>query len=65
MAYKFRVRQTVNEYTHIDDEYRKVEVEQDFECSTFDDLQSIILTLVDYSIKDVKVEIHKEVIEDV
>lgn len=65
MAYRFKVKQIVNGYMLIDGEYRKVDAEQNFECSTFDDLNDIILTLVDYSIKDVKVEIHKEVIEDV
>ena len=63
MKYRFRVTQKVCGYTPITEEYKRIEVDQNFECETFDDLKDIILTLVDYSTKDVKLEIHKEVIE--
>ena len=64
--YKFRVTQSVENYTHVDEEYKKVEVKQDFECNTFDELQDLILTLVDYSAKNtVRFEVFKEEVEDV
>lgn len=59
--YKFTVTQKVDGYTHIEEDYRKLEIEQTFECGTFDDLRDLLLTLVDYSTKPVRVEIRKEV----
>ena len=61
--YKFTVTQKVDGYTPITEEYKRIEVEQTFECGTFDDLRDLVLTLVDYSTKPVRVEIRKEVIE--
>lgn len=61
--YKFTVTQKVEGYTPITEEYKRIEVEQNFECGTFDELQNLILTLVDYATKPVRVEIRKEVIE--
>lgn len=66
MSYKFRVSQIIENYTHVDDDYRKVEVTQNFECNTFDELQDLILTLVDYSAKNtVRFEVFKEEVNDV
>lgn len=63
--YRFTITQTVENYTHVDDDYRKVEVTQNFECGTFDELSNLLLTLVDYSYKDITVKIHKEEVPDV
>lgn len=66
MAYKFRVSQIVEGYTFVGEEYKKTEIKQEFECGTFDDLQDLILTLVDYSAKNtVRFEIFKEEVADV
>lgn len=65
MGYRFTVNQKVESYTHIDGDYKKAEVKQTFTCGTFDDLQNLVGTLVDFSTEPVRLEISKEVVEDV
>lgn len=65
MGYRFTVNQKVDSYTHVGEDYKKVEVEQTFTCGTFDDLQNLVGTLVDFSTKPIRLEISKEVVEDV
>lgn len=56
---KFRLTETIKEYTHIEDKYGYVEVKKPYECSTYDDLQNIFLTLVDYSTDKLRLEVEK------
>ena len=58
MAYKFTL--TDRDYTHIKEEYGYVEVRKVYECSNYDDLQNIFLTLVDFSSGPLKFEVTKE-----
>lgn len=48
---KFKLTETIKEFTHIEEKYGYVEVKKDYECNTYDDLQNIFLTLVDFSTK--------------
>ena len=46
---RFELEQKITEFTHIKDEYGNVTVKQSFNCKNYDDLQTIFLTLVDFS----------------
>lgn len=56
---KFILTETIKEFTHIKDEYGYVEVKKVYECNSFDDLQNIFLTLVDFSKDKLNFEIEK------
>ena len=60
MAYKFTLTEIIRDYTRIKEEYGYVEVKKVYECSNYDDLQNIFLTLVDFSSGPLKFEITKE-----
>ena len=63
MEYKFKVTQFVRDYIKVGDEYRHVEAESKYEVNNYDDLQSLLLTLIDFGADRVKFEVKKEVIE--
>ena len=64
MKYKFTLTEFIKEWARIDDKYGYVEVKKEYVCSTYDDLQNIFLTLVDFSQAPLKFEVKKEVIEE-
>ena len=57
---KFRVTQYIKDYVKVGEEYRHVEVENDYEIDNYDDLQNLLLTLIAYSAKDTKFKVVKE-----
>lgn len=57
---KFRVTQYIPDYVKVGDEYRHVEVENDYEVDNYDDLQNLLLTLIACSAKDIKFKVVKE-----
>lgn len=56
---RFRLTETIKDFVHIKEEYGYVEVKKTYECGTYDDLQDIFLTLVDYSTGKLRLEIEK------
>lgn len=56
---KFILTETIKDFTHIKEEYGYVEVKKAYECNTYDDLQNIFLTLVDFSTKKLNLEVEK------
>lgn len=66
MAYKFTLTEIIREYTHIKEEYGYVEVRKVYECSNYDDLQNLFLTLVDFTEdgKTLKFEVKKETFDE-
>ena len=46
---KFELTQKIGGYTEVNDKYEHVTVKQTFTCNTYDDLQNLFLTLVDFS----------------
>lgn len=56
---KFILTETIREFAHIKEEYGYVEVKKAYECNTYDDLQNIFLTLVDFSTKKLSFEVEK------
>lgn len=64
MKMKFTLTEFIKEWARIDDKYGYVEVKKVYECSNYDDLQNLFLTLVDFSTDTLKFEIKKEIIEE-
>ena len=56
---KFVLTEIIKDFTHIKEEYGYVEVKKVYECNTYDDLQNIFLTLVDFSTKKLNFEVEK------
>ena len=60
---RFKVTQYITDYIKVGDEYRNVEVRNKFVVDTWDDLQNLFLTLIDFADSKVKFEVEKEVAE--
>ena len=52
--------QYVDKFMLVGDEWKTVEVENKFEVTNYDDLQNLLLTIIDFSTKDVKFRVIKE-----
>ena len=64
MEYRFKVTQFVRDYLKVGDEYRHVEAESKYEVNNYDDLQSLLLTLIDFGADRVKFEVKKEEVSE-
>ena len=56
---KFKLTECIKQYTRIKEEYGYVEVKKTYECNTYDDLQNLFLTLVDFSSGKLNFEVEK------
>jgi hypothetical protein len=56
----FKVTQYITDYVKVGDEYRHVEVENGYEVKSEDDLQTLLLTLIDFASGDTKFKVVKE-----
>ncbi len=56
---KFKLTEKIKEFVHIEEKYGYVEVKKVYECNTYDDLQNIFLTLVDFSTDKLSFEVEK------
>jgi hypothetical protein len=56
---KFRVIEFIPDYVKVGDEYRSIEAEKRYEVSTWDDLQTLLMTMIDFSTKTVRFEVQK------
>lgn len=61
---KFKLTEYVRKFMQVGDNYDYVEVEKDYECETYDDLQNLFLTLVDFSSGPLKFKVEKKEVED-
>ena len=61
---RFIVKQIVSNYVKVGEGYQTVEIKNTFEVDNFDDLQSLIMTLIDFSKNDIKFEVSKEEVEE-
>ena len=61
---RFTVKQIVSNYVKVGEGYQTVEIKNTFEVDNFDDLQSLIMTLIDFSKNDIKFEVSKEEVEE-
>lgn len=60
---RFKITQYITDYVKVGDEYRTVEVRNKFVVDTWDDLQNLFLTLIDFTDGKIKFEVEKEVLE--
>ena len=56
---KFRLTEIIRDFVHLKEEYGHVEVKKIYECTNYDDLQNLILTLVDFGTGTLKFEVEK------
>ena len=61
---KFTVIEFIREYVKVGDEYQWVEIKKKYAVKTWDDLQNIIMTLIDFSDGTIKFEVRKEAVDE-
>jgi len=61
---KFTVIEFIKKYMKIGDDYQYVEVEKKYTVKTWDDLQNIVMTLIDFSDGTIKFEVRKEAVDE-
>lgn len=61
---KFTVIEFIREYVKTGDEYQWVEVKKQYTVKTWDDLQNIIMTLIDFSDGTIRFEVRKEAVDE-
>lgn len=61
---KFKVTEYIGKFMKVGEEYQTIDVEKKYEANTWDDLQTLIMTLTDFSSGAVKFKIEKEVETD-
>lgn len=63
MGVKFTITQYISDYVKVGDEYRRVEVECKYQCSNWDDLENLLLTLI-CNKNDIKFRVQTEEVTD-
>lgn len=58
---KFKVTEFIKKYMKVGDDYQYVEVEKNYTADTWDDLQNLLMTLIDFSDRSIRFEVTKEV----
>lgn len=59
MKLKFTITQYVRDYVKVGDEWRNVEVECQYICHNYDDLENLLMTLI-CNKDDIKVRVRRE-----
>jgi len=63
MATRFKVTQLIHDWVKVKEAYGYVDVKNVFEVHNNDDLQTLLMTLIDFGPDKITLEITKEVIE--
>ena len=61
---KFVIIEFIKKYMDINGKYQYVEVEKKYTAKTWDDLQNILMTLIDFSDGTIKFEVRKEAVDE-
>lgn len=56
----FTLIEFINDYVRVNDKYENVTIKKKYEMDSWDDLQNLLLTLIDFSTKTIKFEVRKE-----
>lgn len=59
MKLKFTITQYVRDYVKVGDEWRNIEVECQYICHNYDDLENLLMTLI-CNKDDIKVRVRRE-----
>ena len=57
---RFEVTQFISDFVRVDEQYKTVEVKNKFVVNNYDNLQSLLLTLIDFGDGKLKFEVTKE-----
>lgn len=57
---RFEVTQFISDFVRVDEQYKTVEVKNKFVVNNYDNLQSLLLTLIDFGEGKLKFEVEKE-----
>ena len=57
----FKVTEFIKKYMKVGDDYQYVEAEKYYTADTWDDLQNLLMTLIDFSDVSIRFEVKKEV----
>ncbi len=57
---KFVITEFIKKFMKVGDEYQYVEVEKKYTASTWDDLNDLLMTLIDFAEGSIKFEVKKE-----
>ena len=58
---KFKVIEYIKKYMMVNEEYQYVEVEKYYSADNWDDLQTLLMALIDFSDASIRFEVRKEV----
>jgi len=58
---KFKVIEYIKKYMMVNEEYQYVEVEKYYSADSWDDLQTLLMTLIDFSDASTRFEVRKGV----
>lgn len=61
---KFIVTQYIHDYVPVDGNYKGVEAKTKYVVSTYDDLQNLLMTLIDFSNAGTKFEVDKVEVDE-
>lgn len=61
---KFTVIEFIKKYMKIGDDYQYVEVEKKYSVNSWDDLQDMLMSLIDFSDGPIKFEVRKEAVDE-
>lgn len=63
MKLRFKVTEYISKYMRIEDEWKTIEVKKAYSVETWDDLQTLLMNLIDFSDDPLKFEVRKEITE--
>ncbi len=63
MKLRFKVTEYISKYMIIEDEWKTIEVKKAYSVETWDDLQTLLMNLIDFSDDPLKFEVRKEIAE--
>lgn len=61
---KFKVIEYIKKYMMVNEEYQYVEVEKYYSADSWDDLQTLLMTLIDFSDASIRFEVGKEAVDE-
>lgn len=61
---KFIIIEYIRDYVKVEDGYQWVEVKKKYEVSSWDDMQTLLMTLIDFADGSIRFEVRKGVINE-
>jgi hypothetical protein len=61
---KFTVTEFIKKYMKVGDDYQYVEVEKKYSVNNWDDLATLLMSIIDFSDGPIKFEVRKEAVDE-